>query len=232
MDYDIIIVGAGFSGSETAYVLAKAGWRVGLITQSLDSVFLPFGQVSPPFPQGSLLAVVGSEGLKGWELHSKAKYHLESLPNLHLLQLSVSSLVVEDGSAIGVSSWEGLTKTAAKIVLAVGSFVAPVLTIGTVEENAGRLSEVAYIDLFENLKSLGFGFERLEREVLVQADTLGYSVEFSHFAKDEWTEANFELGRLKNLYGLGLCVKPLGDYAEMSSEGQRFAEYLLVEASK
>jgi succinate dehydrogenase/fumarate reductase flavoprotein subunit len=37
--YQVLIVGAGFSGGEAAFRLASQGVRVGLLTQSLDSVW-------------------------------------------------------------------------------------------------------------------------------------------------------------------------------------------------
>jgi choline dehydrogenase-like flavoprotein len=46
--YDVLIVGAGFAGAEAAYALANKGLRVGLLTTSLDSVYLPFTPIRAP----------------------------------------------------------------------------------------------------------------------------------------------------------------------------------------
>ena len=51
--YQVLIVGAGFSGAEAAFWLAQKGVRVGLLTQSLDAVMMPFLPPKPPFPPGS-----------------------------------------------------------------------------------------------------------------------------------------------------------------------------------
>ncbi|MCX7782280.1 MAG: FAD-dependent oxidoreductase [Meiothermus sp.] len=230
MDYDVLVVGAGFAGSEAAYALAKRGVRVGLVTTSLDSVFLPFTPIQAPFPQGSLLAEVGKEGLKGWELHSRAKYRLENQPNLHLLQLSVTRLLLEGQGVVGIQSWEGPRKTAPKVVLAVGSFLSPRLYIGSVAEEAGRLSEVAYPDLYEHLRQLGFGFTAQEAQVAEQGGTPGYRVAYQVFAEGEWDSATFRLRRLEGLYAVGLCVLGQGTYARMAEEGMRLAESLCLEA--
>jgi hypothetical protein len=226
VDYDVLIVGAGFAGAEAAYALARQGSKVGLITTSLDSVYLPFTPITRPFPDGSLLAEVGEDGLKGWELHSRAKYKLENQPNLHLIQSSVTKLRVRDGAAVGVETWEGPSKTAPKIVLALGSFLVPKLFIGTVAEDAGRLSEVAYPDLYEHLLELGFSFTTHTAEVSQQAGALGYRVEYKVFAAAQWDQESLKLGRLEGLYAIGLCSLGGGTYSQMAQHGLRLAELL------
>lgn len=223
VDYDALIVGAGFAGSEGAYALAKKGQKVGLITTSLDSVYLPFTAIAKPFPEGSLLGEVGEEGLKGWELHSRAKYKLENHPNIHLLQLSVTRLMLDQNKAVGLESWEGPRTTAKKVVLAVGSFLLPKLYIGTVDEEAGRLSEVAYPDLYRHLLELGFAFSDQSASVPEQNGTPGYRVEYK--AIEGWDRATFRL-KLEGLYGVGLCVLGQGTYAQMALEGMRLAQVL------
>lgn len=226
MDYEVLIVGAGFAGSEAAYALAKGGFKVGLITTSLDSVYLPFTGVSAPFPAGSLLAEIGEEGLKGWELHSRAKYRLENQPNFHLIQSSVTRLTLEGSTVMGVETWEGPRIPATKVVLAAGSFLSPKLYIGSVAEDAGRLSEVAYPDLYQNLLELGFTFSLAQAEVPAHSGSLGYRVEFQVFENKEWEPSSFRLHKLEGLYGLGLCVLGNGTYAQMAEEGIRLAEVL------
>lgn len=223
VDYDVLIVGAGFAGSEAAYALAQKGVWVGLVTTSLDSVYLPFTPIQGPFPQGSLLAQVGQEGLKGWELHRRAKYRLENHPQIHLLQLSVSGLLLKGRAVMGIQSWEGPRKTARKVVLAVGSFLNPRLHIGQVTEEAGRLSEMAYPDLYRHLQQLGFTFASAQAEVPAQEGSPGYRVEYAVFAGGEWEASTLRLPRLEGLYGVGLCVLGQGTYAHMAKEGMRLA---------
>jgi hypothetical protein len=224
--YDVLIVGAGFAGAEAAYALANKGLRVGLLTTSLDSVYLPFTPIRAPFPAGSLLAEVGEDGLKGWILHSRAKYRLENHPRIHLLQLSVTRLLIEGQTVLGVESWEGPRKTAGRVVLAVGSFLAPKLYMGSVVEEAGRLSEAAYPDLYQHLQQLGFSFSSVQAEVPEQDGTPGYRVEYKVFAEGEWEPTSMRLTRLEGLYGVGLCVLGQGSYSQMASEGMRLASLL------
>jgi tRNA U34 5-carboxymethylaminomethyl modifying enzyme MnmG/GidA len=229
MDYRVLIVGGGFSGAEAAYALARRGVRVGLLTQSLDTVYLPFTPLSEPGPEGSLMAEVGTVGMKGWELHAKAKYRLEAQPQLHLFQSSATRLVLEGPRVVGVETWEGPRRTASRVVLALGSFLMPQLAIGGVVEEAGRLSEAAYPDLYENLLALGFSFVDQRAEVGARDGTPGYSVRYKCFAPAEWEAQSFRLRRLEGLYGLGLCVLGQGTYAQMASEGLRLAKNFAVE---
>ncbi|MGQ9692497.1 MAG: FAD-dependent oxidoreductase [Thermaceae bacterium] len=226
--YEILIVGAGFSGAEAAFQLAKKGVRVGLLTQSLDSVMMPFLLPEPPFPEGSLLERAFEPGLSIWAFHAKAKYTLESLPTLHLFQATATGLILEGTKVVGVQTWEGPPVFASRVALAVGSFLGATLLLGETEEPAGRISEAAYPDLFEHLEALGFRFLQRENLVHETPSTPSYRVRYHAFHPEEWEEETFRLKRLENLYALGLCVKE-GDYRRMSEEGKRFGQYLLRE---
>lgn len=227
--YQVLIVGAGFAGSEAAYRLAQKGVRVGLLTQSLDAVMMPFLPPRPPFPAGSLLErAFDPEDERVWAFHARAKYLLENQPNLHLFQATATELLLEGDRVVGVATWEGPPAKAPRVVLAVGSFLGARLRMGEVEEEAGRLSEASYPDLFLHLQALGFRFLKREREVPQTPGTPGYTVSYQAFHPEEWEEATFRLTRLKGLYAVGLCVRE-GEYALMSQEGLRLAEHLLHE---
>ncbi|MCS6867612.1 MAG: FAD-dependent oxidoreductase [Thermus sp.] len=227
--YQVLIVGAGFAGSEAAYRLAQRGVRVGLLTQSLDSVMMPFLPPTPPFPPGSLLeGAYDPQDPRVWAFHARAKYLLEGEPRLHLFQATATGLLLEGERAVGVTTWEGPSVRAERVVLAVGSFLGSTLRMGAVEEEAGRLSEASYPDLFAHLQELGFRFQVREGEVPETPSTPGYRVRYHAFLPEEWEEATFRLRRLGGLYAVGLCVRE-GPYALMSQEGLRLAEHLLHE---
>lgn len=227
--YQVLIVGAGFSGAEAAYRLARRGVRVGLLTQSLDAVMMPFLPPTPPFPEGSLLErAYDPEDPRVWAFHARAKYLLEGERNLHLFQATATGLLLEGHRVVGVRTWEGPPALAPRVVLAVGGFLGARLYVGEVEEEAGRLSEASYPDLLEDLSRLGFRFLTREGRVPETPTTPGYRVRYLAFHPEEWEEGTFRLKRLEGLYAVGLCVRE-GDYTLMSEEGKRLAEHLLHE---
>ena len=135
--YDLIVVGAGISGAEAAALSARAGLDVLLVTTSLDTVYNLLGDgVTLAPPAGTLMAevhgaVADADGFVGnWAFHRGAKGALEHTPNLHLLQSSVSSLLVEGGAIRGVSTWEGVDRVSSRVALCVGSFLEARLRVG------------------------------------------------------------------------------------------------------
>ena len=231
MSYDVLVVGAGFAGSEAAYHLARAGRRVGLMTQSLDSLFLPVTEISKPPAPGTLFFEVYEEGLPPFLLHARAKWRLEALaPELHLFQATATGLLVEDGRAVGVSTWEGPEVRAHRVVLAVGTFLGARLRVGALEEAAGRLGEAAYDELFENLKEKGFGFQEERVSAPPFKGAPGYEVRYYRFARDEFDLKTHRLRRYDRLLATGACVLGARGYADMSADGRALAEALLKES--
>ncbi len=230
MSYDVLIVGAGFAGSEAAYHLARAGRRVGLMTQSLDSLFLPVTKISEPPAPGTLFAEVYEEGLPPFLLHARAKWRLEALaPELHLFQATATGLRVEDGRAVGVTTWEGPEVRAGQVVLAVGTFLGARLRVGALEEAAGRLGEAAYDDLFEDLQAKGFAFIGEEVAAPPFKGAPEYRVHYHRFARDEFDPKTHRLRRYNGLFATGACVLGARGYAAMSADGRALAEALLKE---
>ncbi len=228
--YEVLVVGAGFAGSEVAYQLARAGRRVLLLTQSLDSLFLPITPVTDPPAQGTLFAEVYEEGLPPFLLHARAKWRLEAeRPRLHLLQATVTRIRIEGERVVGVETWEGLSHAAPRVVLAVGTFLGARLRVGQIEEPAGRLGEAAYDDLYQDLRALGFAFHPAEQQAAPYKGAPGYRVRFFRFGEEEWDPATFRLRRYVGLYAVGACVSGGRSYREESLDGVRLAQVLLRE---
>lgn len=227
----VVVVGAGVTGCEAAWSAARAGADVTLVTTSLDTVYsLDVEPATVAPPPGSLLeSVVAAGAGSRWDVHRRAKYALEALPRLHLLQSTASALVVEDGSARGVETWEGVPRRGDRVALCVGTFLRARLSVGAVVEQQGRLSEMAYDDLYDDLAARGFAFAPLELEVPSVAGSLPHVVRTEAFAPQEWDAATLCLPRLGGLYAAGACVwrevGPPGVEACVA-EGARLGELL------
>ncbi len=227
----VVVVGAGVTGCEAAWSAARAGADVTLVTTSLDTVYsLDVEPATVAPPPGSLLeSVVAAGAGSRWDVHRRAKYALEALPRLHLLQSTASALVVEDGSARGVETWEGVPRRGDRVALCVGTFLRARLSVGAVVEQQGRLSEMAYDDLYDDLAARGFAFDELTIAVPGVAGSLPHVVRTVAFAPSEWDAGGMRLTRLEGLYAAGACVSRAGgppDLLRCVAEGTRLGASL------
>lgn len=233
--HDVIVVGGGIAGSEAAMVAARGGADVLLVTTSLDTVYATIGDaVRLDPPAGSLMAEVvpalrDDDGRVGnWALHRAVKYALEAEPRLHLLQSTVSALLLDDQGAVrGVSTWEGVARLAPRVALCAGSFLHGRLRIGELTESAGRLSEMAYDDLYLDLVERGVRF----RDVQLRADPAGgalpYVVRCRAFADAERDPASFALARVPGVFAAGVCASGYLPFEAAAEEGLRLGRSLL-----
>jgi tRNA U34 5-carboxymethylaminomethyl modifying enzyme MnmG/GidA len=243
--YDVAVVGAGICGTEAALACAKAGLDVLLVTTILDSCYNLVGEgavLRPPagtFMSEAAMTLADEHGfVKTWELHRAAKYALEHTPGIHFLQSSVSSLMTSDTSLVtknnqvtGINTWEGVPRYAKQVALCVGSFLEARLTIGNLTEQAGRLSEMSYDDLYQDLVTKGFRFEALRLQASAARDALGYTVTCQTFAKDEVDPVTFRVNRLECLWAAGICA--FGDltYEQTAQQGLDLAKQLATKQS-
>ncbi len=235
--YDLLVVGAGLSGSEAALGCAQAGLDVLLVTTSLDTVCLLAGDGAHlRLASGTLLAELVAERsdasgyLGSWALHRGAKHRLEHHSNLHLLQSSVSALKTEGTTVTGVETWEGVPRFAKRTAVCVGSFLKARLTVGTSTEAAGRLSEMAYDDLYDDLVVRGFALEPAQFSAGEAQGSLPYTVHCQAFSKEE--RDGFRLKRLERLYAAGVCFDPSLSYEAAAQQGAALASALIAEHHK
>lgn len=231
--YDVAVIGAGLAGSELALRLARGGQDVLLVTQALDHIgnlYAPTlaGADLPAHTHlgalaGALAAESGAEA-DGWAFHRRLKSELEAAPGLHLLQSTVTALD-EEGGQVRLSTWEGPALTARRAVLAVGAFLKGRLLVGDTLEDAGRLSEVAYDFLADDLARSAIYLTGAAQQAAAVEGAPPYEVRFLTLAEGELE--GFRVSRLDAVYALGRCT-PHGDsYARVLEDAAQLAAELL-----
>ena len=238
--YDEAVVGAGLAGCELAYRLARGtanqpGQDVLLVSQALDHL----GNLYAPtvtgadFLPGSLFAEVAEHlapVTESWPFHRALKARLEDTSGIHLLQSCVTALDEEAG-VVTLSTWEGPPLRARRVVLAVGAFLKARLLIGDSMEDAGRLSEVAYDFLAEDLAARGLWLQPSERSA--QHAEPPYEVRFLGVPAAELD--GFLLRRTDSVYALGqMTLRPGGEphsYSSVLQDAATLADELLGAAS-
>lgn len=107
---------------------------------------------------------------------------LDNTPGLDMFQDSVSRLVFEckesgKSKVTGVETSLGITFTARKVILTVGTFLGGMLHFGECKVPGGRIAEPPSEGLTEQLKELGFSVSRMKTGTPVRID--GRSIDYS-----------------------------------------------------
>lgn len=234
--YDVIVVGAGIAGSEAGMACAAAGLDTLLVTTSLDTVYNLVGErVALDPPDGTLLRTLWREcvdddgRVASWDLHRAAKRELERQDGLHLLQSNVTALRLDDGGRIeGVDTWEGVPRLAPVVALCAGSFLRARLTVGTLTEAAGRLSEMAYDELYHDLETHGLPFRDATLTAEGGGGSLPYQVQCRVLAPDAFGSDGTRIEAVPGLFAAGLCARGYLPFEEAALDGVRLARALLA----
>ena len=229
--YDVAVVGAGLAGTELAWRLARAGRDVLLVSQALDHLGNLYGPTirGADFPPGSVFAQVAAQiapDTDGWTFHRLLKAEIEATSGIHLLQSTVTALDETDHD-VTLSTWEGPKLRARLCVLAVGAFLKGRLLIGDTMEDAGRLSEVAYDFLADDLTASGVWLVGAEQTAQGVDGAADYDVRFLTPAPTELD--GFRVKRLDRVRMVGRCTPGEHTYASVLQDAARLAAGVLGE---
>ncbi|WP_291426350.1 FAD-dependent oxidoreductase [Deinococcus sp.] len=229
--YDVAVVGAGLAGTELAWRLARAGRDVLLVSQALDSL----GNLYQPtvadvdFPPQSVFALTRGRiapDTDGWTFHRQLKAEIEGTSGIHLLQSTVTELD-EDAGRVTLSTWEGPQLHAGKVVLAVGAFLKGRLMIGDTMDEAGRLSEIAYDFLADDLGRAGVFLIGAEQTAPAAEGAPPYEVRF--LTPSPGDLEGFKLKRFDHVYAVGRCLPGTPTYRSVLGDAARLAHELLAD---
>ena len=167
----------------------------------------------------------------GWTFHRHLKARVEETAGIHLLQSTVTTLDEEtapnEGGQIVLSTWEGPKLHARLCVLAVGAFLKGRLLVGDTMDEAGRLSEVAYDFLADDLTASGIWLIGNERRAEGEGVEPPYEVRFLTPAPTELD--GFRVNRLERVRMLGQCTPGEHTYDSVLRDAARLADDLLAD---
>ncbi|MDR1783935.1 MAG: tRNA uridine-5-carboxymethylaminomethyl(34) synthesis enzyme MnmG [Dysgonamonadaceae bacterium] len=93
---------------------------------------------------------------------SKWRETLDAIENLSVWQDTVTELIIENKSVVGVKTALGVEIKAKAVILTAGTFLNGKLHFGNVQMSGGRVAESASFGITEQLKSLGFETDRMK----------------------------------------------------------------------
>lgn len=108
-------------------------------------------------------AVRGSRAQCDKEIYTKvANNVVSSPPNIHLVNLEVSSLILNGDKCVGVVGKDGSKIFSKKVILTTGTFMNGMMYIGLKRISGGRVGEAATVGISDQLADFGFKVTRLK----------------------------------------------------------------------
>jgi len=133
-----------------------------------------------------------SKGPAMWSPRSQSDRHafiqewiktVTNTPNLFIWQDTVTELIIDEKTIVGVKSALGINFKAKSVVLTTGTFLSGLLHIGKTQLVGGRISEPSSFGITEQLKSIGFSSDRMKTGTPCRID--GRSIDFTKMVEQE-----------------------------------------------
>lgn len=106
-----------------------------------------------------------------------ARNTILTTPNMSLIQETVTSLIIEDNTVVGVQTHLLNEYRAKRVILTTGTFLNGMIHIGEIRQEAGRFGEFAAKGLTESLREHGLNVGRLKTGTCPRVDSS--SIDFS-----------------------------------------------------
>ena len=160
-----------------------------------------------------------------WALHRGGKYAVEHTPGIHLLQSSVSSLLVAEGGVAGVTTWEGVPRHGRRTALCVGRLFSGAPYRGQARRH-GRTPERN--GLRRLVRRPGHARFYL-RDHAARGGRPLFPTRSRSRRSRRCERAGFRLPRLEHLYAAGLCTDPTLTYEQSAARGRELAAALVAD---
>lgn len=121
---------------------------------------------------------------------------VEAIPNIHLWQDKVVSLLFNKGKVEGVKTQLGIEIKSSAVILTNGTFLSGLIHIGNVNFGGGRIGEKASVGLTADLERIGFESGRMKTGTPVRID--GRTVDLNKLIEQKGEEENRYFSFLTN----------------------------------
>jgi tRNA uridine 5-carboxymethylaminomethyl modification enzyme len=140
------------------------GGQMGLATDACGLQFRILNSSKGPAVRGSRAQI----DMDRYRIYMKDI--LLNTKNLEIKQEMVEELLIEEGQMSGVVTQLGNRYGAKKVIITTGTFLAGIIHIGEVKQEAGRQGEFPSNKLAKNIRSLGFEVDRLKTGTCARID--------------------------------------------------------------
>ena len=151
--------------------LDALGGEMGLLTDEAGIQFRILNITKGPAVRGSRAQI----DMDHYRVVARNK--ILTTPNLSLIQETVTSLIIEDKTVVGVRTHLLNEYRAHRVIITTGTFLNGMIHIGEIRQEAGRFGEFAAKGLTESLRDEGLNIGRLKTGTCPRVDSS--SIDFS-----------------------------------------------------
>ncbi len=161
----------GIAKGQIVREIDALGGRMGLITDKTAIQFRMLNRSKGPAMWSPRAQSDRMRFMEAW------REELDAEENLDIWQDSVTSLIIEEGKAVGVRTGLNVEFRAEAIILTTGTFLGGLMHFGEHQLEGGRISEPASNGLTEQLKALGIRTDRMKTGTPPRIDGRSFKVE-------------------------------------------------------